>query len=525
MSASALRIPAEKILRIQDWVQSILDTTDNSFDAIPDLSASESPTKRRRQEELDGVNKTFEHPFDALFTMADTPPATISSTPSRKRSTRDTDDFIETTPRPIKPSLPLRPFLSPSKRQRSNSPTKKRNAKPILESLKKPVLIKKPSSQSLPEDVKVLYTYIRKASQKQEVIPHEVRNQVLALADDAPPSFSYTEEEKVTIRAESVFDALLDIISDAEESADCDYHESGWNHAVHSPLLRLVYMWRRQRIPRDPNRYAQPLQLTGARVVNVMSATIEGSYIPLKLGMASSTSEDVANYEDSLACSVSVASSTSSTGTREGSFSLSQVHSRSDSKKVDYVLALDPGDDTDLMKMFSVFIPRESIERNKLHHVNQTIYRPLRYSPIACSIETKITAPQQDPILQLGIWAAAWYQRMPTLRQYIFSKFQDLPEQEPERIPSTLLIQVINHKWQLYFVCDRTSWIDLYGPLDIGSAEDILDAYALIATLEAIKEWMQTTFLKSLEKYFACDEILPRIQHLLDQSHAFDDEV
>ncbi|KAH8203307.1 hypothetical protein TruAng_002503 [Truncatella angustata] len=54
-------------------------TFDNCSDANPDLSASESPTKRRRQKKANGVNKTFEHPFDT----PDTPPTSYFSVAPR----------------------------------------------------------------------------------------------------------------------------------------------------------------------------------------------------------------------------------------------------------------------------------------------------------------------------------------------------------------------------------------------------------------------------------------------------------
>ncbi|KAI1839537.1 hypothetical protein JX266_014255, partial [Neoarthrinium moseri] len=62
--------------------------------------------------------------------------------------------------------------------------------------------------------------------------------------------------------------------------------------------------------------------------------------------------------------------------------SVNQVHSRSDSKKVDYILALDAGDGTTLNQALRFFVHNEGVQRGPLPHINQTIYRPLQWSPI-----------------------------------------------------------------------------------------------------------------------------------------------
>lgn len=161
---------------------------------------------------------------------------------------------------------------------------------------------------------------------------------------------------------------------------------------------------------------SQPLK--GARVVNMMSATIWGSYIPIKPKLSDPSLRTTPIDADSgsvasgsFACSISVESA-SDTGTDQSSVTYGDVHSRSSSKKVDYVLAMDVGSNSRLQKVLSLHLHNEAIDHGLIPHVNQTLYPPLQYSPIACSIETKVAVAAQDPMLQLGIWVAAWHKRM-----------------------------------------------------------------------------------------------------------------
>ncbi|RYP34434.1 hypothetical protein DL766_002955 [Monosporascus sp. MC13-8B] len=381
----------------------------------------------------------------------------------------------------------------------------------------KPVYVKDLESNVtfLSQDIKSLYSRIQQARHQKEVIPWEVRNQVLALVgEDGARPYSFRRE--ATAGAEAMHTTLCDIKLEAKAAAEDEYHETGWNHSVHTPLLKLVYMSRKQ------SRGTPQLgKLASARVVSAMSATIWGNYIPIKPSKLPTLSKLLLHpVSDAgsgslasgvLACSVSNDAS-SGTGTDYGSTATEKhrhMHSRSDSKRVDYVLVMDAQDDAPLQRVFSHFV-YEALERDLLPHVNQTLYRPLQWSPIACSIKTKVETAAQDPMLQLGTWVAAWHKRMHILRQYLFSKAPSLwrPGRQEDRLPSTLLIEVVNHEWRLYFTCDRGASIDLYGPLSIGSTRHLTEAYALVASLEAIKEWIETTFREGMDRWLMCNELL-----------------
>ncbi|RWA05854.1 hypothetical protein EKO27_g9257 [Xylaria grammica] len=66
-------------------------------------------------------------------------------------------------------------------------------------------------------------------------------------------------------------------------------------------------------------------------------------------------------------------------------------------------------------------------------------------------------------------------------------------------LPSTLLVEAVGHAWQPYFACNRGPAIDVYGPLGIGWTGNITDAYVLVASLEAIKDWVETAFYAGVE--------------------------
>lgn len=242
-----------------------------------------------------------------------------------------------------------------------------------------------------------------------------------------------------------------------------------------------------------------------------MSATIVSDYIPLIVPNTPATINDEALASlshGSPACSVSEPYSNSLFGSDAPKI----VQSRSDSKKVDYTLALDLDNDTPLMKVMKFYLHNDALRRClSTPHVNQTLYPPLSYSPIACSIETKLALPSRDPLLQLGIWVAAWHKRMDALRKFLISEASLLELDAPQRIPSTLLIEVVNHTWQLYFACDEGKSIVLYGPLTIGSTSNLVDSYMLHASLTTIREWIPTTFYTGMQQWLMCEELLDLI--------------
>ncbi|KAI0436897.1 hypothetical protein F4803DRAFT_556558 [Xylaria telfairii] len=139
--------------------------------------------------------------------------------------------------------------------------------------------------------------------------------------------------------------------------------------------------------------------------------------------------------------------------------------------------------------------------------VNQTLLTDLLYVPIAVSIETKIASSQADPLVQLSLWTAAWHKRMYALRHHLFP----LPPQSylppgsrrmHPRLVSVPVIEVVSHEWFIYFTCYRGQSINVYGPLRLGSTTSTLEICTLVASLECVKRWIKTTFLKGIENWF-----------------------
>ncbi|KAG9249466.1 uncharacterized protein F5Z01DRAFT_596430, partial [Emericellopsis atlantica] len=125
--------------------------------------------------------------------------------------------------------------------------------------------------------------------------------------------------------------------------------------------------------------------------------------------------------------------------------------------------------------------------------INQTRYGPLTTAPIACSIETKSESARTGGLTQLGLWVAAWHKKMHAIQDFLSTDLARRPNAH-DRIPSSLLIQVVDHDWTLFFACDNASAITLHGPTKIGSTTSLEEARALVASLEVIKAWMETTF-------------------------------
>ncbi|GAP90212.1 putative methyltransferase type 11 [Rosellinia necatrix] len=511
--------------RVEDWLKSVDDakTTEAS-------TADQPVAQRRRRCGPPKDADVFTNPYNLLSS----PPLTEGSTASskRKRGAKSTSDALES---PIKPqtNVPLGRPSSP-RRPRSTSPTKPKS-KDTLELLEMPIFVKELDSNAddLPEDVQDLYKQLENARHKENVIPREVRGQVVDMVGEAEAR-PYCFRSEPTAGAEALLRALCSIRMEARAAQQDECHETGWNHLVHSPILKLVYpSTRLQPTALSTSESAStsstplPQRQADARVVPAMSSTIWSEYVPTTASMMPTSFDPTQSQQQRVLVALATGSDTGTSSQRSGPLACSaseateteqgsnQVASnRGGSKEVDYVLVIDPKDETPLQKVIAYFIHNEAVSRDLLPHVNHTMYRPLKQSPIACSIETKVEFQPHDPLLQLGTWVAAWHKRMRYLRKYIFTESRpwhpDLwhPQRDLDKLPSTLLIEVANHDWRLFFACDRRTSIDIYGPLTIGSTRYLTEAFALVASLEAIKEWIETTFSNGMRSWFMCDEFM-----------------
>ena len=109
------------------------------------------------------------------------------------------------------------------------------------------------------------------------------------------------------------------------------------------------------------------------------------------------------------------------------------------SKMVDFTINLQLNDEMD--SLVRLLLQRQP---SGLQTINQTEYGPVRFQPIAISIETKTPdASEQEARIQLGIWVTAYFNRIRTLSH-------------DNLVLLTLpLLYVSGAHWFLLFACDR----------------------------------------------------------------------
>lgn len=336
-------------------------------------------------------------------------------------------------------------------------------------------------------DVQTLYDKVHKACQlRVGIVPAEVRG-LLCDSEVFPPScFRESGCPDDAAGAGAMLEALRDICQKAEESKTLERHEAGWNNLVHTPLLCLVFK-------------PQPPTSVSVRVEPVMKVTIVGDSIPR-------LQQDSSNGPGSEFALSATASDTSSWGDADSQDDYqvdpAVLHSRSGVKRVDYVLCMALPDGR-LKTAISELVILTMMKDGGYMHVNQTAYAPLKKDLIAVSIETKTERSLDDPLVQLGIWTASWHRRLCYLRHEAQRRY-GLPHPQ-RRLVTVPLIQVVGHEWHLYFACFGVSSITVYGPMRMGSTETLLETYALVASLQAIQEWVQTSFFSAMEEWFLCN--------------------
>lgn len=193
-----------------------------------------------------------------------------------------------------------------------------------------------------------------------------------------------------------------------------------------------------------------------------MNATIAGKSIPLY---------QKADRSLQLACTVSADERGNSVGsTSRTKASLADMHTRSGSKKVDYVLVLDLLEEDPLRKIISKLIDWLTDTTDTTASINQAFYEPLLQRLTTVSIEMKpsyVASPNSDALIQVGRWTAAWHKHMYALqRDYkliqvkgdephgddaLDTQQKIAPEQNKPVSPAPLvslpLLQVVGHFW------------------------------------------------------------------------------
>ncbi|KAI1124007.1 hypothetical protein F5Y10DRAFT_250670 [Nemania abortiva] len=538
--------------RIESWITSIEREPSDHPDATNvevQLPTQQLSKRARHQYRLtDTADELLDMSYNIppLLAPPGTPPPSAAD-PSKiqepqreaQKRGRDEEEF-DANRTPMANKAELRPGFT-KKRKRTPSPVESIHDLYLLE---KPIQIKPLISGSgdLPEDVKSLCDTIQNTSDfKAGVFPGEIRDRIEAFAGRTMPPHCYRDPNPENIlESFATFTTLCRIVDASWSSLSNRRCEDAWNNVVHTPLLELIFGSHPLNVKSRALSQDEQKKSVAVRFEPVMSATIAYEWVPrLRRGATSEQIKKTTNLSD-VACSLSAGSAASYTSSELEDASHVTVfkdlmHTPADSKKVDYVLVLDILDGTTLKTVISDLIQRESVKARGAQpqvppaHVNQTTYRPIKDSPIAVSIETKQDYSSRDPLLQLCIWIGAWHRRMKSLYSARcldildnLSHGIDLSDQAGDQRPPTTqssreipanprivsipLIVATGYQWQIYFACDRDTSIELYGPLTMGSTATILDAYALLFSLQEIKKWVETKFYTAMKFWFQCDE-------------------
>ena len=433
---------------IESWLESLPGLTAHFLD--PNRSAQQPSRKRA----MSGSRTSSPAKRPRLDNM------TATSTPSHPLS--------------APPSLPT----GSSATRRSASPTKKVSD---LTFFRKPIhYVPLPDNtplQQLPDDVHHLYRAVSAIQYLESVIPHKVRPDLeRILGSDhvrdswfQAPTAGLTPEQE-TLAAEALapvgqghrrrtrrpttrdefavaeLDTLLAINAEAKELS-CS-SEAAWNTLVHWPLLKHA--------------------LSGFRHLRIEMATTA------QIAKPAMPPTQKSHHNRDLV---------------------------SQGKMVDMAITLRlpyrpwdptvPPADTQLMEAIrSAAVSGELADG--LESVNQTMYEPVRYTPIAVSIETKTSAGDDEAAkVQLGVWVAAWHHRLEAFRRA-----------EGIRIVTLPLLLVTGHHWQLLFACDRGWGIEIVHEISIGDTQTLLAMYRLVAVLRALGRWVESSYRQWVEEWF-----------------------
>lgn len=288
-------------------------------------------------------------------------------------------------------ALPTRPLTgqvpslssASSNRSRSTSPVKRST----LQLLNKPVyfvpLEKNPSKQ-LQENILKTYRRISDIVSNENFLPRAVEQDIEASYGKTRSYWYFDHADDQTSVHMQELAALREIEQAAISRQIQEASESAWNVDVHGPLLKLALA---------------PFPSLSREILT--HASISKPFVP---EMRSECYYDMTQ-----------------------------------SKMIDWGITVRPSSSTS-QQISKVLDGLPNNQRS----INQTIYGPVRNDPIAVSIETKIAIGAiEDARCQLGLWVAAWHQRLSALRS------------SDEQIITLPLILVMEHEWKLMFACDQ----------------------------------------------------------------------
>ncbi|KAH6881082.1 hypothetical protein B0T10DRAFT_494766 [Thelonectria olida] len=341
--------------------------------------------------------------------------------------------------------------LSQNSSRRSTSPTKRTHN---LRTLKKPVeyvALEDNATAQLPADVQPLYNRIYEITVEHErFLPHNAREEISTtigrkIKDGwfTKPKVGESDEDDVVenegeclseSEASAELQALKKIESAARDSMRLGRSESAWNLEVHGPLLDLA-LSRHRCVVKE----------------YVTTAQIAPAFIPPTGGGGNLVA----------------------------------------GKMVDFVLVLAPDSEpSSVHDIEMVNLIRRAVlaQPGSTQYINQTQYPPVQFRPISVSIETKASGSAEEGKVQLGVWSAAWHQRMRTLLDSARST------DEERRIITLPLLLAVEHEWKLLYACDRGDRIEILQDMSVGDTKTIVGMYTVMAVLDELAKWSTSVF-------------------------------
>jgi len=137
--------------------------------------------------------------------------------------------------------------------------------------------------------------------------------------------------------------------------------------------------------------------------------------------------------------------------------------------------------------------------------INQSTHESLVHRPIAISIETKLERKSVDGRCQLGVWSAAWFDRMRRL-SYIRPTSPTTNDKNPYTPIELPLLRSSGHYWYLLFARDCSeegtllSRFEILTELAVGDTISLTGLYKLLKTLRLLVDWSGGVFTRWLER-------------------------
>lgn len=318
-----------------------------------------------------------------------------------------------------------------------------------LQLLKKPihyVSIDDDPTTQLPDDILPTYDRITDIVNREGFLPRAVEEKIRAIHRKNTVKnhwfFDHAEDDGSAAHHMQEFIALCDIEQAAKACQTEEASESAWNLEVHGPLLKLALA---------------PFPSLSRDILT--QARISKPFVP---------EMQAASHYDF---------------TR--------------SKMIDWGIRVHPPPSTSA-RIRDVLLGLPFTQRC----VNQTTYGPVRFDPVGISIETKIgIGATEEARLQLGVWVAAWHQRI--------SMLINTPQlSDPGLIITLPLILIIEHEWRLLFACDKGDRIEIIEDITIGDTKGLVGVYTILATIRVLASWMQDEYGPWIERWLGVSEAL-----------------